>query len=326
MTVVLDTATVPARDRIDALHAAYRAERPPRTVRVDVHPVHHRVERLSLGPDVTLLRTAGSPLQIARTERQVRGEAPEHLAIGLRRRGRGDLVTGGSGVDLPVGQLNCVDMTRAYRLSHRTEHDHDVLVLANGVVGVSVDLVRAAAPALARSPVYELVRGHVAGLHRAGARLAPEHRALTGQATVALVRALLTTAARSDLGRDAMADSLATRVALYIEAHLSDRDLTVATVAAAHAVSVRHLYDVWARSGRAEPPARWIVDRRLHCARDLLAGPGRPDIGAVARRAGFGDASHFSRRFRSAFGLSPSDWRAAYHDQPGRDRHGPPSA
>jgi transcriptional regulator GlxA family with amidase domain len=33
-------------------------------------------------------------------------------------------------------------------------------------------------------------------------------------------------------------------------------------------------------------------------------------ISAVARRAGFLDAAHFSRRFRLRFGLSPRAYRA----------------
>jgi AraC-like DNA-binding protein len=32
-------------------------------------------------------------------------------------------------------------------------------------------------------------------------------------------------------------------------------------------------------------------------------------IAAVARRWGFADATHFARRFRDAYGLSPREWR-----------------
>jgi AraC-like DNA-binding protein len=32
-------------------------------------------------------------------------------------------------------------------------------------------------------------------------------------------------------------------------------------------------------------------------------------IGTVARRWGFTDSTHFSRRFRGAYGLSPREWR-----------------
>jgi AraC family transcriptional activator of tynA and feaB len=312
MTVLLDTDLLPEADRADAVHATYDGQRPRRTVALGTRPVRHRVERLNLGAELHLLRTNGTALDIVRTPRQVRADAPEHVAIGWHR--RGDAVVSSAGGDsvITVGELNCVDMTSPYRLSHRTAHDHDVLILTNQQAGVPVDVVRAAAPALRRSPVYDLVRRHLAGLHRAVAGLPAEHRPLTGQATAALVRALLTTAAESTAADDAMDAALQTRITLYVDAHLGDRDLTVERIAAAHAVSVRHLYNVWARAGHALTPAQWVVERRLQRAREqLLAAESRGvSIAALARRCGFADPSHFSRRFRQAFGVSPTEWRA----------------
>ncbi|TYP88994.1 AraC family transcriptional regulator [Blastococcus xanthinilyticus] len=313
MTTLLDTDLLPATERLDAVHAVYEGQSPRRSVVVGAGPVRHRVERLPLGPDVHLLQTGGSALRIVRTPRQVRADAPEHVAIGLHRRGAALVSTAGTDADIPVGHLNCVDMTRPYDFVHRTANSHDVLILGNRQVGVSVDVVRAAAPALPRSPVYHLVRGHVAGLYRAARGLGPEHRSLTGQATAALVRALLTTAAQSRGMTAAMDDALEARIALYLDAHLADRDLTVERVAAAHAISVRHLYDVWARAGHERTPAQWIGERRLQRARERLRDPdaGRTSIGVVARQSGFPDSSHFSRRFRERFGVSPTEWRAA---------------
>jgi AraC family transcriptional activator of tynA and feaB len=312
VTVLLDTDLLPEADRADAVHAAYDGQRPRRTVALGPRPVRHRVERLALGADVHLLRTGGNALDIVRTPRQVRADAPEHVAIGWHRRGDALVSTAGGDSAIPVGELNCVDMTAPYRLSHRTAHDHDVLILTNQQAAVPVDVVRAAAPALRRSPVYDLVRRHLAGLHRAVAGLPPVHRPLTGQATAALVRALLTTAAESATADDAMDAALHTRITLYVDAHLGDRHLTVERIAAAHAISVRHLYNVWTRAGHALPPAQWIVDRRLQRARELLAAESeRASISAVARRCGFPDPSHFSRRFRQAFAVSPAEWRIA---------------
>ncbi|CCH88982.1 Transcriptional regulator, AraC family [Modestobacter italicus] len=319
MTVLLDTDLLPSAERADALHAAYEGQAPRRTVLVDHRqPVRHRVERLGLGPDVQLLRSGGNPLRIVRTAGHVRADAPEHLAIGLRRRGDGRVSTGGFESAMPIGQLNCVDMTRPYDLAHRTAHSHDVLILSNRAAGVSVDLVRAAAPVLQRSPVYDLVRGHLSGLHRALTALDAGHRSLTGQATAVLVRALLTTAVQGRDGGDAMDDALGMRIMLYLDAHLTDRELTVARLAEAHAISLRHLYNVWERAGHELPPAQWIVDRRLRRARQRLADPSRPDAGVadVARACGFTDPSHFSRRFRQAFGVSPTEWRASQRRRP----------
>ena len=311
VTVLLDTALLPPAERTDAAYAAYEGQSPLRTVRFDPGPVRHRIERLGLGPDVHLLRSSGDPVQILRTAAQVRADAVEHIAIGLHRRGRTGVVTTGSETDIPVGHLNGVDMTRAYRLRHHTAHDHDVLILSNDAVDVSVDVVRAAVPALVRSPVYDLVRVHIAGLHRAAAALPPTQRTTLRHPTAALVRALLTTAAQSAAGRGAMHEALEVRIALYIDAHLGDRALTAARIAAAHDISLRHLYNLWSRAGHDDTPAQWIIRRRLERARDLLSSTGsRPvSIAKVAEQTGFADASHFGRRFRGAYGVAPREWR-----------------
>ncbi len=178
---------------------------------------------------------------------------------------------------------------------------------------MSVDVVRAAAPMLARSPVYRLVRAHLAGLFAATYPLSTQSRLLTGQATVALVRALLSTAAEARGRDDALQATLDVRMALYIDAHLDDPELTAERIAAAHNISLRHLYAVWARAGHDRGPMQWITNLRLHRARDRLASraPTQTTIAAVARDCGFTSPSHFSRRFRETFGESPRDWCAA---------------
>lgn len=57
----------------------------------------------------------------------------------------------------------------------------------------------------------------------------------------------------------------------------------------------------------------YIRRRRLDCAAALLRHPGRRDmtIAAVAHACGFYDHAHFSRAFRAATGMTPSQWRRA---------------
>jgi AraC-like DNA-binding protein len=102
---------------------------------------------------------------------------------------------------------------------------------------------------------------------------------------------------------------LAVAVREYIDANLSDPLLSPASIAAAHFISTRHLHNVFHESGTTV--ASWIRTQRLEGARRDLRDPlhaGLP-VGAVAARWGFLDAAHFSRTFRDAFGVPPSDWR-----------------
>jgi AraC-like DNA-binding protein len=58
------------------------------------------------------------------------------------------------------------------------------------------------------------------------------------------------------------------------------------------------------------PLSQWIITARLEGARRELARPGsRPGtVAATAHRWGFADSTHFSRRFRAAYGTSPRNW------------------
>lgn len=55
-------------------------------------------------------------------------------------------------------------------------------------------------------------------------------------------------------------------------------------------------------------PHRYLLMRRLALARDLIHAA-RPLVD-VACEAGFADQAHFTRVFRSAFGLTPARYRA----------------
>jgi AraC-like DNA-binding protein len=56
-------------------------------------------------------------------------------------------------------------------------------------------------------------------------------------------------------------------------------------------------------------PHAYLRQRRLHEARRLLAAGEAPAAAAAA--AGFADQSHLTKRFKGAFGLTPSRYRAA---------------
>jgi AraC-like DNA-binding protein len=95
----------------------------------------------------------------------------------------------------------------------------------------------------------------------------------------------------------------------HIDRHLADPGLSPETIATAHHISVRYLHKLFQDEGTTV--GRWIQRRRLEeCRRDLthrVRGGGT--IAAVAGRWGFPSAPHFSRVFRAAYGMSPSEWR-----------------
>ncbi|MCF3960129.1 helix-turn-helix domain-containing protein [Streptomyces fuscigenes] len=97
-------------------------------------------------------------------------------------------------------------------------------------------------------------------------------------------------------------DVLRTRVIGFIEARLSDRDLTPAKVAAAHHISLRRLHKLF--QGQPLTVAALIRQRRLErCYTDLRWR--KTSVAAVAASWGFADPAHFSRLFRATYGHSP---------------------
>ena len=57
--------------------------------------------------------------------------------------------------------------------------------------------------------------------------------------------------------------------------------------------------------------SNFALDRRLDAARGMLTSPryARWSIAAIALEAGFGDLSHFNRRFKRRYLMTPSDMR-----------------
>jgi AraC-like DNA-binding protein len=96
-----------------------------------------------------------------------------------------------------------------------------------------------------------------------------------------------------------------------IAAHLGDSSLSVVAVAARHGVTPRYVQMLFEREGATF--SEFVREQRLACAHRMLSDLRRADrtITAIALAAGFSDLSHFNRAFRRAYGVTPSDVRAA---------------
>jgi AraC-like DNA-binding protein len=99
------------------------------------------------------------------------------------------------------------------------------------------------------------------------------------------------------------------RLKSAIEARLIDPDLRPAMAAAAAGLSVRYANALLALEGFSIE--RYILHRRLEHCRHALEDPAQAHrtIGEIAFAWGFSDLSHFSRRYRGAYGMAPGDYR-----------------
>jgi len=97
------------------------------------------------------------------------------------------------------------------------------------------------------------------------------------------------------------------RAKRYARSHLCDPALDVTMIAGGIGVSVRYLHRLF--SDEPVPIMRWVQQQRLACCREMLARDPRRSVCDIAHTLGFSDHAHFTRSFRKAFGLSPSDAR-----------------
>ncbi len=97
--------------------------------------------------------------------------------------------------------------------------------------------------------------------------------------------------------------AFAERVLAHVRTHLAS-DLSPAALATAMHVSLRSLQRRL-RDGMDTSPQELVLAARLEAAYQLLAAGGLR-VSEVASRVGFEDLSHFSRRFRAAYGVAPS--------------------
>ncbi|MEU6820204.1 helix-turn-helix domain-containing protein [Streptomyces atriruber] len=235
-----------------------------------------------------------------------------YVLLGLHTEGRATLGgPGGTEVCLP-GDVFLRDGARPLTLEETEEFELHLVHVPHRALALTD---RQAHDLTGRAPFADGTVAPLLGPLLSGIAAAepgpPSRAALRSAGAVADLVALL---AVEDTGPGSPEDgqdreALVRRLRAYVDANLRDRNLTPATVAEAQHISIRYLHKLF--EGRGSTVGRWIQHRRLEEARRELARPARDDItvAAVARRWGFASATHFSRSFRTAYGMSPSDWR-----------------
>jgi AraC-like DNA-binding protein len=96
------------------------------------------------------------------------------------------------------------------------------------------------------------------------------------------------------------------RATEIMNAHL-DGDISVARIAGECGLSRGH-FDRAFKQSTGLSPHRWLVQRRIDKAKDLLRNSGLPIV-EIALACGFAEQSHFTRVFSRNVGESPGMWR-----------------
>ncbi|GAA2679873.1 helix-turn-helix domain-containing protein [Streptomyces lunalinharesii] len=309
---------VPIADRFDGWSALVGQTHAPVEV-VSDHREDFRVfqRTLSLGA-VSVWPASFQPVLFRRTPQLIRESDPERLHLTLPLKGtlhvsreRDDTSYG------PYG-LNVV----------RTSHPFEIRSIegSDGLhTGVGLEVPAALLPVPGRQ-LDRLTGLRLSAKEGIGALLAqlltqlangthayqPTDGPRLGQVVVDLLSALFAHALEADalLPPETHRQTLVLRIRAYVRAHLHDPHLTPAGIAAAHHISTSYLHRLFRHED--ETVAAWIRRQRLDRARRDLADPAlrTTPIHAIAARWGFPRAADFTRSFRTAYGVPPSDYRS----------------
>ncbi|MEU4405375.1 helix-turn-helix domain-containing protein [Streptosporangium sp. NPDC023963] len=251
-----------------------------------------------------------------RTTRLVRQFDPEVYQFHLIVSGGGQLAQNGREATFGTEQFILINSSQPYRArrSARDGRSEAVVVQVHraslGLRSSTLDRL-AAVPFSARSGIGAVLAGHLLQLTKNAGDYTEADTIALGGVTLDLVAAGCAhqLEATAGLSPEARQRALLAQIHRFIRDHLGDPALTPDHIAAAHQISVRHLYKLFQAQGVTI--AAWIRRCRLERCRHDLTNPilGSRPIHAIAARWGFTNNAHFSRVFRAAYGLSPADYR-----------------
>ncbi|MBB4693595.1 helix-turn-helix domain-containing protein [Paractinoplanes abujensis] len=316
MEAILDTVTLAPAEREDAIRCLVRDN----VVRVEIE--HHVAApqlavSLTLGQygDVGVCATRATPTTVRRTPRLAREDTEPMVFLSLQRTGSSIVVQHGREAVLTAGEFAVYDTASPYSLLFAQGIDTAFFRLPRAAIGLPDAAVRdvSAVRVGAGNPLAGLTYQYLARLAGDPTLLRSGYGTAVAAPTVELIRATLAVQLGDEhLSRDPLENTAAARILADLRSHLTDAQLSPATVAARHHISVRYLHRILQRENIRF--AEWVRHHRLEGARRELTDRTRTNlpIAAIGRRWGFPDATHFSKSFRAAYGMSPRQWRDAH--------------
>jgi AraC-like DNA-binding protein len=310
MTLLIDTAAVPALERVDFWLEESCDAYHPLQIRTDAKErFSGRMWGDQLG-SIGVFRIATAANTMSRTRKTIEAGDPECLHFQMVVRGRLQEAQEDRTAVLAPGDMASYDTSRPAIFRADEAFECVVLKIPREALGAHAAklscLTAVRIPGASGLPhlAARFFLGVADGL--ADGRIARTDVNVADR-VIDLVRAVYADCAVAPRARSKT--ELLLHAQAVVEANLSDPNLGPEQVARACFISTRYLYRVFERDGLSV--CEWIRSARLdRCRRDLL-DPALADqsIVTIASRWGLPNAQHFSRLFRGAYGCSPSELR-----------------
>ena len=154
--------------------------------------------------------------------------------------------------------------------------------------------------------IEEIARGLLGSLGREGAASRMYAESLATQLTIHLLQHYSTADIVDRRAPVKLSRHKLSRAIEYIDENIRD-DLTLQDIARVLAMSPSHFAHAF-RQTIGTPPHRYVLDRRIECAKQLLKETDLA-ITEIAHRIGCASHSHFSVMFHRGTGQTPRDYR-----------------
>lgn len=261
--------------------------------------------------------------QFMRSQGRVLRDGLDHYLVQWYRMG-GFVGQRDAGTDMEVrgGDIVILDLGRTLRTFARLSHVLTLIVprdLIHEAMGVQ-DSDLHGTVLRGDSALGGLLGDHLLSLQHRLPGIALDDAPAVARATVQMRAACVLPSARTRHEARAAIDGVTLeRIQRHIQRHLS-ADLSAEALCRTFGISRSALYRLFEPLGGV---AHHVQQRRLLQAYHALSNPAnrRLRVAEVAARAGFASNAHFSRAFRAAFDLAPSEARAPSHLAGGHAPH-----
>ncbi|ANZ38146.1 hypothetical protein BBK82_20860 [Lentzea guizhouensis] len=318
---MIDTDDVDAGSAFDHFRDGLSRAQVPMDIRCatpgEFHARHRSVDLGGVSTASVLWRPGR--YEVARTSALISRSDPGVYRVLLNLSGTSEFLHQGRHATLGAGEMALFDTSAPFFGRRAPGADRTgrsiMLTLPHTALPLPPRTVRTALGAVlpSRSGTGGLVRGLLQEIDvRAGAgEIAAAHRLSAALLDVLVVHLAECSGTTSPAVRESGERTTWLRVRAFVAERLGDPGLSPECVAAAHHMSVRTLQRLFSHHNTTV--AGWIRAQRLErCRHDLLdPHTAATSVRAIAHHWGFSDQAHFTRAFRTAYGMTPLQCRPA---------------